>query len=94
MMRGVNILTLPLVVPEGWAETTDVDGLQALLVFVVYPALLFAAIVLLCLIPRLVKGGASASTEGEWFGGPRKSGDELAAPDGEDSKAGGAGARW
>lgn len=94
MMRGVNILTLPLVVPEGWAETTDVDGLQALLVFVVYPALLFAAIALLCLLPRLVKGGASASPDSEWFGGPRKSGDELAAPDGEDSKAGGAGARW
>ncbi|TCJ30054.1 hypothetical protein [Nocardioides jejuensis] len=90
----MNILTLPLVVPQGWAEHTDVDGLRALLVFIAYPAGLFALIVLLVLLPRLIKGGASAGTESEWFGGPRKSGDELAGPDGEDSKAGGAGARW
>jgi hypothetical protein len=94
MLTRVNILTLPLVVPQGWAEHTDVDGLRALLVFIAYPVGLFALIVLLVLLPRLIKGGASAGTESEWFGGPRKSGDELAAPDGEDSKAGGAGARW
>lgn len=91
MMRHVNTLTLPLVVPEGWAEATDVDTLRALLVFVGYPALLFAAIVLLAVLPRLIKGGSDGA---DWFGGPRKSADELAAPDGADSKAGGAGARW
>lgn len=94
MLAPVNILTLPLVVPQGWAPLEPVDGLRALLVFIGYPALLFAAVVLLVLLPRLVRGGSAAGTESEWFGGPRKSGDELAAPDGADSKAGGAGARW
>ena len=32
--------------------------------------------------------------ESQWLGGPRKSAGELAAPDGEDSKAGGAGGTW
>ncbi len=91
MMRRVNIL--PLVVPEGWAPLVDADGLRALLVFIGYPALLFASIVLLVLVPRLIKGG-SASGEAAWFGGPAKSGDALAGPDGDDSQAGGAGARW
>jgi hypothetical protein len=30
----------------------------------------------------------------EWIGGPRKSPDELAAPDSEGSKAGGASGTW
>jgi hypothetical protein len=92
----VNILTLPLAVPEGWAELVDASTTRALLVFVGYPALLFAAIALLVLIPSFVKGaaGAASGPEHEWFGGPRKSTDELAGPDGDDSKAGGASARW
>lgn len=95
MIRGVNILTLPLAVPEGWAELVDASTTRALLVFVGYPALLFAAITLLVLIPSFVKGaGAASGPEHEWFGGPRKSTDELAGPDGDDSKAGGASARW
>lgn len=91
MLPPVNIL--PLTVPEGWSDPAAVDALRALLVYVGYPALLFAAITLLVLLPRLAKGAASGPDH-EWFGGPRKSGDELAGPDGDDSKAGGASARW
>lgn len=95
-MARVNLLLLPLAVPEGWAELSDVDTTRALLVYVGYPLLLAAVITLFALIPRLVGGAKStaATPENEWFGGPRKGTDELAAPDGEDSKAGGAGARW
>lgn len=92
----MNLLLLPLAVPEDWASLHDVDTVRALLVFVGYPVLLFAVITLFALIPTLVKGakGGSSTPENEWFGGPRKGTDELAGPDGEDSKAGGAGARW
>lgn len=93
MMPRVNILTLPLVVPEGWAPLVDADGLTALLVLVVFPLALALVIAGLVLLPRLVKGG-SADGEAAWFGGPAKSGDDLAGPDGDDSKAGGASARW
>jgi hypothetical protein len=94
MLHLVNIL--PLTVPEGWSDPANVDTLRALLVYAGYPALLFAAITLLVLLPRLAKGAADAASgpDHEWFGGPRKSGDELAGPDGDDSKAGGASARW
>ncbi|MGZ4445993.1 MAG: hypothetical protein ACXVWZ_01750 [Nocardioides sp.] len=85
-------------VPEGWAPAYHVDGMHTLLVLVGIPVLMFVAIVAMVYLPAVVRGervapGAS-STEDQWFGGPRKGTSELAGPDTEESKAGGASARW
>ena len=85
-------------VPEGWSDPDQVSVLHALLVFAGIPVLLFVVIVVLVYIPALVRGeratpGAGAR-ENQWFGGPRTGTTELAAPDTEESKAGGASGRW
>lgn len=85
-------------VPEGWSDPAGVDPFHAALVVVGIPvglALIFAAIIYL---PPLLRGESVApgapQIENQWLGGPRKSVGELAAPDGEESQAGGASARW
>ncbi|WP_183095173.1 hypothetical protein [Nocardioides stalactiti] len=84
--------------PEGWPKEESVDLLQALLYFGAVPVLVFLVILALGYGPALARGESvkpgEQLPESQWLGGPRKSGGELAAPDTEDSKAGGAGATW
>jgi hypothetical protein len=85
-------------VPEGWSNPSDVNPVQAVLIFVGIPVLLFVVITFLVLLPSLIRGerftvGGQATAD-QWFGGPVKGTAELPAPDDEDSKAGGASARW
>ena len=85
-------------VPEGWSDPDDVDTLQALLVLAGIPLLLFVGITFLVYAPSVIRGERIApghpTTENQWLGGPRKGPDQLAAPDSEDSQAGGASGRW
>ena len=85
-------------VPEGWSDPDPVDPWHALLVLAGIPLLIFLVITLLVVIPGVVKGErftpGGQSTEDQWFGGPSKGTAELPAPDNDESKAGGASARW
>ena len=85
-------------VPEGWAQPYHVSGLHTLLILVGIPALLFVLITLAVYLPSLLRGDrikpGGPTVENQWFGGPRKGTSELAAPDTEESKAGGASGRW
>lgn len=79
--------------------------LEALLIFVVGPALIFGVIVLLAMAPSLAKGpryrlGQEWDAKAEWFGGDLEPGTDgapqlpagsAAAPD---LDQGGASARW
>lgn len=63
--------------PAAWDDAPHVSGLQFLVVLVLIPAGLFAVIALLAALPSIIsdKGyepGQTWSSEGEWFGGPRK----------------------
>lgn len=85
-------------VPEGWSEPEPVSALEAVLILGVIPLGLFVLILLAVYLPALARGervapGAPAM-DNQWIGGPRKTTGELAAPDTEDSDAGGASARW
>lgn len=85
-------------VPEGWPVPDDVDFLHVLLVLVGIPLGLFLLIALAVYLPALVRGErvapGAARVENQWIGGPSKTTSELAGPDGSDSEAGGASARW
>lgn len=85
-------------VPEGWSNPADVDPLHAIALLVGAPLGLIIVIALLVFLPAMArreKGADSGSgRDAEWFGGPRKSNDELAAPDTEESQAGGASGKW
>ena len=99
-------LALPLVVaapavadvPEGWSDPESVSMLHVLLVMVGVPLALFVLILLAVYVPAAARGErlkpGAPSVENQWLGGPRKSAGELAAPDNEESRAGGASARW
>lgn len=84
--------------PEGWPEEQSIDLLQMLLYLGGVPVLVFLVIVALAYGPPLARGESvrpgEQTVESQWLGGPRKSAGELAAPDTEDSKAGGAGGTW
>ncbi|MDZ5623662.1 hypothetical protein [Nocardioides bizhenqiangii] len=84
--------------PEGWPEEPSIDFVQMLLILGGIPLLVFLAVVALIYGPPLARGESvrpgGEQLESQWLGGPRKSAGELAAPDTEDSKAGGAGGRW
>jgi hypothetical protein len=85
-------------VAEGWSDPDDVDAWHALLVLGGIPLGLALVIAALIYLPALVRGerlapGAPA-VENQWIGGPRRTTAELAGPDGDDSQAGGASARW
>ncbi len=86
--------------PQGgdWPAEESVDLLQALLLLGGVPLLVFLVISALVLGPALARGESLAPgqhvAESQWLGGPRKATGELAAPDTEDSHAGGAGGRW
>lgn len=83
--------------PEGWAESTDVDGQEAILLLVGVPVLLFVGIVVLTILPALVRGERvlpdHSAAEAEWIGGPRQGTDELPAAS-EETKSGGASGSW
>ncbi len=85
-------------VPEGWPTNDSVETLHVLAVLVGIPLLLALVISVLVYLPSLLRGESvapgGAAAEDQWLGGPRKAAGELAAPDAEDSAAGGAGARW
>ena len=85
-------------VPEFWETPDEIDNLGAILLLGGLPLLLFVVITFLVYAPSIVRGERIAPgqpvTENQWLGGPRKSAGELAAPDGEDSQAGGASGRW
>ena len=85
-------------VPEGWAEVSDVDNLHALALLVGGPLLLFVLIALAVYLPSMIRGEKllpdHSGGEAQWIGGPRQGVAELPAPDGEDSRAGGASGRW
>ncbi len=86
--------------PNGWEEIPPVDGLQALVVFVLAPLAVIAVIVLLVMLPSLSsgqkEGALTFAGEPEWFGGPRKGADALPADTGteEQSEKGGASGTW
>jgi hypothetical protein len=85
-------------VPQGWSDPAKVSALHALLLLGGVPLLLFVVIALLVLVPGLRRGErltpGAATHEDQWFGGPRSGTAELAAPDTDESQAGGASARW
>ena len=85
-------------VPEGWAQVTDIDDLEALGLLVGAPLLLFVLIALAVYLPAMVRGEKLLPDHSEgdslWIGGPRQGVAELPAPDRDDSRAGGASGRW
>ena len=84
--------------PEGWPKEESVDILEMLLYLGGVPVLVFLVIVALGYGPALARGESvrpgGQPVESQWLGGPRKSAGELAAPDTDESKAGGAGGTW
>ncbi len=88
-------------VPEGWGGQTEplgLDPLHALGLYLGLPLLLFALIALAVYLPAMVRGEKllpdHSAGEPQWIGGPRQGVAELPAPDGADSRAGGASGRW
>lgn len=88
-------------VPEGWGGQTEQSGLDVLHslgIFLGAPLLLFALIALAVYLPAMVRGEKllpdHSAGEAQWIGGPRQGVAELPAPDGDDSRAGGASGRW
>lgn len=85
-------------VAVGWAEVDDVDPWHALMVIAVLPLALGLIITAMIYLPALIRGERVApnapAVENQWIGGPRRSTAELAAPDSDESQAGGASARW
>ncbi|GAA2015978.1 hypothetical protein GCM10009719_28610 [Nocardioides kribbensis] len=85
-------------VPVGWSDPDAVDPLHAILVLGGIPLLMLIALVAMIYVPPLVRGERIAPgappVQNQWIGGPRKTTAELAAPDTDESQAGGARARW
>jgi hypothetical protein len=89
---------VPLDVPVGWSNPSDVNRVHSLLIFVGIPLLLFILITLAVYAPALARGERVAPgqppVENQWLGGPRTGTAELKGPESEDSEAGGASGRW
>src|SRR5829696_3220044 len=75
------------------------DLLHALGLYLGFPLLLLVLITLAVYLPALVRGeqllphhsgDQGQQGQGQWIGGPRQGVAELPAPDGDDSRAGGA----
>lgn len=82
-------------VPEGWSNPDPMSAGHLLLLIAGLPIALALVIALLVALPGLVKGeGLTGGQPTEWIGGPRQGTNELAAPDGAHSEAGGASARF
>jgi len=89
---------IPLDVPVGWSDPSDVNMVHALLVLGGIPLLLFIAITVAVYIPSLVRGDritpGQPPVENQWLGGPRTGTAELKGREAEDTDAGGASGRW
>ena len=89
---------VPLDVPVGWSNPSDVNMVEALLLLGGIPLLLFISITLAVYAPSLARGERIAPgqppVENQWLGGPRTGTDELKGPESEDTEAGGASGRW
>ena len=85
-------------VPEGWTDPVSIDPLEALLILLGVPLLLFVLILVAVYLPAMKRGEPllpdHSPGEGQWIGGPRQGTKELPAPDGADSRAGGASGSW
>ena len=93
-------------VPVGWGGETEhnsLDPLHALGLYLGFPLLLLVLITLAVYLPALVRGeqllphhsgDQGQQGQGQWIGGPRQGVAELPAPDGDDSRAGGASGSW
>lgn len=85
-------------VPVGWSNPEPVSPLHGLTVVFLVPLGIALVILALVYLPPLLRGERVAPgappIQNQWLGGPAKSAGELAAPDGEESQAGGASARW
>jgi hypothetical protein len=87
--------------PENWEVAPTVGALDALLVIVGLPLLLFALITLLVYVPSMVRGekytpGLAWRNQSEWFGGPQKGVEavDTTAPPTAGTQKGGVSARW
>lgn len=84
--------------PENWPEPDAVSVFGAVLLLGGVPLLVFVATALLVYAPSVARGESLAPggshPANQWLGGPRRAPEELAAPDGEESAAGGAGGTW
>lgn len=84
--------------PENWPEADGVSIVGAFLLLGGVPLLVFGVTALLVYAPAIARGESLApgtpEPKSQWLGGPRRSPEELAAPDGEESAAGGAGGTW
>jgi hypothetical protein len=94
--------------PAAWETPPPVPTLQALLIFVGIPALLFVVITLLAMAPSLIRGdrqqrGVASWTEPAWFGNQVKGEPErgevtnpqsVAEVESSEGQSGGASARW
>ena len=85
-------------VPEGWPVAEPVDTLMMLVIFVGGPVAIGVVTLAFVYLPPIVRGErvapGAAPVSDQWLGGPRRTAGELAAPDSEESKAGGASGRW
>lgn len=85
-------------VPQGWSDPAPMPVGKFLMIILVLPVAAAIVISLLVLLPGLLRGeglhGSGPDHGGEWFGGPRRGTSDRAEPDGDDSQAGGASARW
>ena len=89
---------VPMDVPEGWSNPSDVNVVEALLLLGGIPLLLFIAITVAVYAPSVVRGEriapGQAPVENQWIGGPRTGTTELKGRESEDAEAGGASGRW
>ena len=89
---------VPMDVPEGWSNPSDVNVVEALLLLGGIPLLLFISITIAVYTPSIVRGERIAPgqppVENQWIGGPRTGTAELKGSESEDAQAGGASGRW
>jgi len=89
---------VPLDVPVGWSNPSEVNMVEAVLLLGGLPLLLFIAITVAVYLPSLIRGESIAPgqqpVENQWLGGPRTGTAELKGREAEDADAGGASGRW
>ena len=85
-------------VPVGWSDPPSVNLFHAILLLGGIPLLLAVVIIGLVYAPSLARGEriapGAAPVVDQWLGGPRQGTRQLAGPDTEESKAGGARGSW
>ncbi len=84
---------------RGWPDHDPVDSLEVLFVLVGMPMLLAIGILAFVMLPPIIRGEPlrpewSLPSTDQWIGGPQRDKGQLAAPDDDTSKAGGASGRW